>query len=74
MSGARLQRDRPHQPGDVDLVLVATTSADEMSPHTAALVAGRLGAVGSGAVDVSAACTGLPPISAVRSISPATVQ
>jgi len=45
-------------PGDVDLVLVGTTSSDEMSPHTAALVAGDLGAGGAAAIDLSAACTG----------------
>jgi 3-oxoacyl-[acyl-carrier-protein] synthase-3 len=43
---------------EVDMVLVGTTSSDEMSPHTAALVAGDLGAVGAAAIDLSAACTG----------------
>ncbi|HEU4975359.1 MAG TPA: beta-ketoacyl-ACP synthase 3 [Baekduia sp.] len=43
---------------DVELVLVGTTSSDEMSPHTAALVAGDIGADGAAAMDVSAACTG----------------
>lgn len=43
---------------DVDLVLVGTTSSDEMSPHTAALVAGDVGAVGAAAIDVSSACVG----------------
>jgi 3-oxoacyl-[acyl-carrier-protein] synthase-3 len=42
----------------IDMVLVGTTSSDEMSPHTAALVAGDLGAVGAAAIDLSAACTG----------------
>jgi 3-oxoacyl-[acyl-carrier-protein] synthase III len=57
-AGAAALADAGVDPRSVDLLLVATTSADEMSPHTAALVAGRLGAAGSGAVDVSAACTG----------------
>lgn len=43
---------------DVDVVLVATTSADEMSPHTAPLVAGNIGAGGAAAIDVSSACVG----------------
>ncbi len=44
--------------GEVDLVLVATTSAEEMSPHAAPLVAERIGAGSAGALDVSAACPG----------------
>ena len=43
---------------DVDLVLLGTTSAEEMSPHAAPLVAADIGAPGAGAIDVSAACTG----------------
>jgi 3-oxoacyl-[acyl-carrier-protein] synthase-3 len=43
---------------EVDMVLVGTTSSDEMSPHTAALVAGDLGAIGAAAIDLGAACTG----------------
>jgi 3-oxoacyl-[acyl-carrier-protein] synthase III len=45
-------------PEALDLIVVATTSADEMSPHTATFVAGRLGAAGAAAIDVSAACVG----------------
>ncbi len=44
--------------GELDLVLVATTTADEMSPNAAPLVAGLLGADGAAAFDVGAACTG----------------
>lgn len=43
---------------DVDAVLVGTTSAEEMSPHAAPLVAADIGAQGAAAVDISAACTG----------------
>lgn len=43
---------------EVDLVLVGTTSAQEMSPHAAPMVAADIGAKGAGAMDVSAACTG----------------
>src|SRR5919204_2931413 len=42
----------------LDLVVVATTSPDEMSPHAATFVAGALGASGAGTLDVSAACVG----------------
>jgi 3-oxoacyl-[acyl-carrier-protein] synthase III len=43
---------------DVDAVLIGTTSAEEMSPHAAPLVAADIGASGAAAIDVSAACTG----------------
>jgi 3-oxoacyl-[acyl-carrier-protein] synthase III len=45
-------------PEDVDLVLVATLAADELTPNCAPLVAHDLGATRAGAMDVSAACTG----------------
>ena len=44
--------------GDLDLVLVATTSKDEITPDAAPLVAAALGARGAGAIDIGAACTG----------------
>jgi 3-oxoacyl-[acyl-carrier-protein] synthase III len=43
---------------DLDLVLVATVAADELTPNCAPLVAHDLGATRAGAMDVSAACTG----------------
>jgi len=43
---------------DVDLVLVATLAADELTPNAAPLVAHDLGAVNAGAMDVGSACTG----------------
>lgn len=43
---------------ELDLVLVATSSADEITPNAAPLVAGLVGASGAGAFDVGAACTG----------------
>jgi 3-oxoacyl-[acyl-carrier-protein] synthase-3 len=43
---------------DLDLVLVATSTADEITPNAAPLVAGLLGADRAGALDVGAACTG----------------
>jgi 3-oxoacyl-[acyl-carrier-protein] synthase III len=42
----------------VDLVLVATTTADAIMPNAAPLVAGALGATRAGAYDVGAACSG----------------
>ncbi len=44
--------------GDVDLVLVATTTKDHITPDAAPLVAAELGARRAGAFDVGAACTG----------------
>jgi 3-oxoacyl-[acyl-carrier-protein] synthase III len=46
------------EPGELDLVLVATSTADEITPNAAPLVAGLIGADRAGALDVSAACTG----------------
>ena len=45
-------------PLDLDMVLVATTTADELLPNAAPLVAHALGATRAGAADVGAACTG----------------
>jgi 3-oxoacyl-[acyl-carrier-protein] synthase III len=45
-------------PADVDLVLVATVTADEVMPNAAPLVAGEIGATHAAAIDVGAACTG----------------
>jgi 3-oxoacyl-[acyl-carrier-protein] synthase-3 len=44
--------------GDVDLVLVATATPDEVMPNAAPQVAHALGAVRAGAFDIGAACTG----------------
>ncbi len=45
-------------PADVDLVIVATSTADEIMPNAAPMVAGALGATRAGAFDVGAACSG----------------
>jgi 3-oxoacyl-[acyl-carrier-protein] synthase-3 len=42
---------------ELDLLLVATTTQDEVTPNTAPLVAGHLGVTGLAAIDVGAACT-----------------
>ena len=57
-AGRRALSDAGVDPYDVDLVLVATMSADEITPNAAPLVAGALGAERAGAIDVGAACTG----------------
>jgi 3-oxoacyl-[acyl-carrier-protein] synthase III len=45
-------------PAEVDLVLVATLTPDQLQPPTAPQVAARVGASGAGAIDIGAACTG----------------
>jgi 3-oxoacyl-[acyl-carrier-protein] synthase III len=45
-------------PADVDLVLVATLTQDELMPNAAPLVAHAIGADRAGAIDLGAACTG----------------
>jgi 3-oxoacyl-[acyl-carrier-protein] synthase-3 len=46
------------KPTDIDLVVVATTTADQVFPSTACLLQGRLGIHGPAAFDVQAVCTG----------------
>ena len=45
-------------PADIDLVIVATCSAEAPIPNTSAVVAYRLGIVAPGAYDLNAACAG----------------
>jgi len=45
-------------PSDVDLVLVATLTQDELMPNAAPVVAHEVGAHSAGAIDLGAACTG----------------
>jgi 3-oxoacyl-[acyl-carrier-protein] synthase III len=54
---------------DLDLVLVATMTQDEITPNTAPLVAHALGAERAGALDIGAACTGW-----LAAVSMATAQ
>jgi 3-oxoacyl-[acyl-carrier-protein] synthase-3 len=56
-------------PADVDLVIVATTTPDELQPNTAPRVAHGLGTRGAGAFDIGSGCTGL-----VSAIATATAQ
>jgi 3-oxoacyl-[acyl-carrier-protein] synthase III len=53
----RALSDAGLKPADIDLVLVATMTPDELTPNTAPLVANALG-LQAGAYDVGAACTG----------------
>ena len=46
------------RPGDLDLIIVATSSPEYIFPATACLVQDRIGATKAGAFDLSAACTG----------------
>jgi 3-oxoacyl-[acyl-carrier-protein] synthase-3 len=54
---AALERAR-FSPADLDLVLVASFTQDELLPNAAPQVAAQLGAVRAGAIDLGAACTG----------------
>jgi 3-oxoacyl-[acyl-carrier-protein] synthase III len=57
-AGRRALSDAGIDPRDVDLVLVATMTPDDITPNAAPVVANALGADGAGAVDIGAACTG----------------
>ena len=45
-------------PDDVDMVIVATDTPDQLSPATAAVVQAKLGAKNAGVFDVNSACAG----------------
>ena len=46
------------QPGDIDLIVVATSTPDFVFPSTACLLQAKLGIKGSAAFDVQAVCSG----------------
>lgn len=46
------------EPGDIDLIIVATTTPDKVFPSTACLLQQRLGIHGPAAFDIQAVCTG----------------
>src|SRR5579884_3113396 len=56
-AGAKALRAAGVEARELDLVLVATMTQDELTPNTAPLVAHALGATRAGAIDVGAACT-----------------
>ncbi|MDO8614584.1 MAG: beta-ketoacyl-ACP synthase III [Dehalococcoidia bacterium] len=43
---------------DIDLILLATCTPDQVMPSTASLIQDRIGATGAGAMDLNAACAG----------------
>jgi 3-oxoacyl-[acyl-carrier-protein] synthase-3 len=51
-------QDANVDPAAIDMVLVATLAADEITPGVAPIVAHELGAVNAAAIDVGAACAG----------------
>src|SRR6202008_1538378 len=57
-AGRRALQDAGVDARDLDYVIVATMSADEITPNCAPLVAHALGADRAAAFDVGAACTG----------------
>jgi 3-oxoacyl-[acyl-carrier-protein] synthase-3 len=57
-AGTEALRRAGVDPGEVDLVLVATMTHEQLTPSAAALVAAEIGAPEAGAIDVGAACTG----------------
>ena len=57
-AGERALADAGLTAADVDLVLVATMTADQVCPNASPVVADALGAVNAGAIDIGAACTG----------------
>jgi 3-oxoacyl-[acyl-carrier-protein] synthase-3 len=58
VAGRAALSDAGIEPPDVDAVIVATSTADELMPHAAPLVAHALGASNAMAWDVGLACTG----------------
>ncbi|HVQ59538.1 MAG TPA: beta-ketoacyl-ACP synthase 3 [Solirubrobacterales bacterium] len=57
-AGERALASAGARAAELDLVIVATTSNDELMPGASPRVAAALGATGAGATDVNAACTG----------------
>jgi 3-oxoacyl-[acyl-carrier-protein] synthase III len=58
VAGARALADAGLAAEELELVLVATMSHEDLTPAASALVAAQLGATQAGALDVNAACTG----------------
>jgi 3-oxoacyl-[acyl-carrier-protein] synthase-3 len=57
-AAAHALRDAGIDAAQVDLLLVATMTPDDLTPHTAAVVAAAIGATRAGTVDLNSACTG----------------
>jgi 3-oxoacyl-[acyl-carrier-protein] synthase-3 len=46
------------EPTDIDIIVCATTTPDQIMPSTGALIQAKIGATNAGAMDVFAACSG----------------
>ena len=46
------------EPGDLDMILLATCTPDRLIPSAAALLQEKIGAIGIPAIDINAACSG----------------
>ena len=46
------------QPADIDLIVCATTTPDQIMPSTGALIQAQLGAINAAGMDIFAACSG----------------
>src|ERR1700742_341464 len=57
-AGAQALEDAHTDPEEIDLVLVASLSQDQLTPNAAPVVAHALGAHRAGALDLGAACSG----------------
>lgn len=57
-AAGRALADARTSPADIDLVLVATTTHEQLLPNLAPLLASDLGCRHAGAADIGAACTG----------------
>src|SRR5688500_3372072 len=58
IAGRSALQDAGVDPRDVDLVLVATMTPDDLTPNAGPVVAAALGATNAGALDIGAACSG----------------
>lgn len=58
MAAKQAMEDAGLKPGDIDLLLVGTTTPDLIFPSTACLLQHRLGMAECGAFDINAACSG----------------
>ncbi|MBK9152813.1 MAG: ketoacyl-ACP synthase III [Chloracidobacterium sp.] len=58
-AAARMALDRAGlKPEDIDIIICATTTPDQIMPSTGALIQAQLGAVNAAGMDVFAACSG----------------
>jgi 3-oxoacyl-[acyl-carrier-protein] synthase-3 len=58
LAARRALADAGVDPADIDIVVAATATQDELMPNTGPLIASAIGATGAGAFDVGAACNG----------------